>query len=123
MTSQRDEMFFTLEQKLAQVAIKLSAEDASSIIAEDFVEFGASGRVWTKTEIIAAMSSWEPMERRIENFDVRELSPCVCLITYKTIELAKGRRASLRSSIWRYIGEKWEIIFHRGTSSAWMPPR
>jgi hypothetical protein len=50
MTSQRDEMLFTLEQKLAQVGIKLSAEDASLLIAEDFVEFGASGKVWTKTD-------------------------------------------------------------------------
>jgi hypothetical protein len=36
---------------------KLSTEDASSLIAEDFIEFGASGKVWTKAEIIAAMTA------------------------------------------------------------------
>jgi hypothetical protein len=65
-------MLFELEQRLAQVGRKLSAEDASPFIAEDFVEFGASGKVWTKAEIIAAMSQWEPVERVIEDFTVRE---------------------------------------------------
>jgi len=48
-----------LEQRLAQVGRKLSAEGATSLIAEDFVEFAASGKVrqgLVQTEIIAAMS-------------------------------------------------------------------
>jgi hypothetical protein len=58
MSSQRDQMLFELEQRLAQVGRRLSAEEASSLIAEDFVEFGSSGKVWSKAEIIAAMSQW-----------------------------------------------------------------
>jgi hypothetical protein len=40
----RDDMLFEVEQRLAQVGRKLSAEEASSLIAEDFVEFGSSGK-------------------------------------------------------------------------------
>jgi hypothetical protein len=54
MSSKRDDLLFELEQRLAQVGRRLSAEEASSLIAEDFVEFGASGKVWSKAEIIAA---------------------------------------------------------------------
>jgi hypothetical protein len=60
MNNERDLMLLELEQRLAQVGGKLSAEDASLLIAEDFLEFGASGKVWTKDEIIAAISQWEP---------------------------------------------------------------
>jgi hypothetical protein len=82
MSDERDDMLFELERRLAQVDRRLSAEDAFSLIAEDFVEFGSSGKVWSKAEIIAAMSEWSPIERIVENFSVRELSASVCLVTY-----------------------------------------
>ncbi len=110
-------MLFELEQRLAQVSRRLSAEDASSLIADDFVEFGASGKVWSKTEIIAAMSEWNPIERTVEDFRVHELSTSVCLVTYRVIGV--NRQASpfsLRSSIWRNNGQTWQIVFHQGTS-------
>jgi hypothetical protein len=118
-SSQRDEMLFELEQRLAQVGGRLSAEDISSLIAEDFVEFGASGKVWSKAEIIAAMLQWPLIERAVENFTVRELSDCVCLVTYKAVRVAKDKQTSsfsLRSSIWRYTGGRWQIVFHQGTN-------
>ena len=102
MSSKRDDLLFELEQRLAQVGRRLSAEDAGSLIAEDFVEFGASGKVWSKAEIIAAMSQWAPIERIVEDFRVRELSASICLVTYKVIGVTKDRQASpfsLRSSI------------------------
>jgi hypothetical protein len=43
MSSERDNKLFELEQRLAQVGRRLSTEDASSLIAEDFFEFGALG--------------------------------------------------------------------------------
>jgi hypothetical protein len=119
MSSERDNLLFELEQRLAQVGGKLSAEDASSLIAEDFVEFGASGKVWSKAEIIPAMSQWSSIERMVENFSVRELSASVCLVTYEVVGATKDRQASpfsLRSSIWQYTGGKWRIIFHQGTN-------
>ncbi|MGH7767430.1 MAG: DUF4440 domain-containing protein [Candidatus Binatia bacterium] len=119
MSSERDNLLFELEQRLAQVGRKLSAEDAASLIAEDFVEFGASGKVWSKAEIIAAISQWSPVERIVEDFHVRELSASVCLVTYKVVGVTKDGQPSpfsRRSSIWRYSGEKWQIIFHQGTN-------
>ena len=95
----------------------MPAEDASSLIADDFVEFGASGRVWTKAEVIAAMSQWQPVERIVGDFKVLELSPSVCLVTYKVIGTNRQPAPfSLRSSIWRSNGERWEIVFHQGTN-------
>jgi hypothetical protein len=117
MSSERDKLLFELEQRLGQVGQKLSAEDAFSLIADDFHEFGASGRVWTKAEIIRAMSQWDPIERTVEDFAVRELSASVCLVTYKAIRHNRQCAPfSLRSSLWRNNGNKWEIVFHQGTN-------
>jgi hypothetical protein len=117
MDGARDKMIFELEQRLAQVGRKLSAEDASSLIADDFLEFGASGKVWTKAEIISAMSQWDPIERIVEDFTVREMSASVCLVRYKVIGVDRRPSPfSLRSSIWRNNGETWQIVFHQGTS-------
>ena len=119
MSSEREDRLFELEQRLAQVGRRLPSEEASSLIAADFVEFGASGKVWSKAEIIAAMSQWAPIERIVEDFRVRELSASICLVTYKVIGVTKDRQASpfsLRSSIWRYTGERWQIVFHQGTN-------
>jgi hypothetical protein len=101
---------------LAQVGRKLSAEDASSLIAEDFVEFGSSGKIWSKADIIAAMSEWSPIERIVEDFRVHELSASVCLVTYKVVGVGQPFPFSLRSSVWRNNGTTWQIIFHQGTN-------
>ena len=115
MNDARDALLFGLEQRLAQAGKKVSSEEAASLIADDFVEFGASGKVWSKTDILAMMSEWSPIERTVEDFRVRELSPSVCLITYKSS--TSGRPSyTLRSSLWRNEGGAWRIVFHQGTS-------
>jgi hypothetical protein len=47
MGSERDDMLVELEQWLAQVGRRLSAEDTSLPGAGGFAEFGASGKVWS----------------------------------------------------------------------------
>jgi len=115
--SERDQTLFDLEQRLAQVGKKLSLEEATSTIADDFVEFGLSGKVWSKPEIIAAMAEWSPIDRIVESFTVRELSPNVCVVTYKVIRTDRQHNPyALRSSIWRNDGKTWQIVFHQGTN-------
>ena len=101
MASERDEMLLKFEQRLARIGSKISAEDASLLIAEDFVEFGASGKVWSKSEIVQEMAEWMPNEAVIESFRVHDLSPSVCLVTYKLLGSVKDGQVSNRSSIWR----------------------
>ena len=115
MRKARDDKLFELEQRLAQVGKKLSADEASALIAEDFVEFGSSGKIWSRAEIIAAMSEWDATERIVDDFRVRDLSPSLCLVTYKSSALGKPG-LSLRSSLWRKDSDRWRIIFHQGTA-------
>jgi hypothetical protein len=109
VSSTRDGLLFELEQRLARVGGKISAEEANALLADDFVEFGTSGRIWSKADIVRALPQWPASERRLEEFRVRELSDSLCLVTYKT-------ESSLRSSIWRRVGDRWQMIFHQGTN-------
>ena len=64
---------------------------------------------WSKPEIVEAISQEPASDRKLEDFRVRELSSSICLATYRT-------GSSLRSSIWRRIGDAWQMVFHQGTA-------
>ena len=110
MTGDRDQILLELERRLARIGRTISIAEASTLIADDFIEIGVSGTVWTKAKIVPAMTDWPPTEREIEDFSVRELSPSVCLTIYRL-------GSSLRSSVWRKNGDRWQIIFHQGTAA------
>ena len=48
----------------------------------------------------------------VSDFKVKELPKDMMLATHKTTE---DGVASLRSSIWKRYGDKWQMIFHQGT--------
>jgi hypothetical protein len=82
------------------------------IVADDFVEFGTSGRTFTKTDAIAALiASPASSSASLDDFRVTVLAPTVALATYRTPK-------SLRCSIWRKSGAHWQIVFHQGTPTA-----
>ncbi len=82
------------------------------LLAADFREFGASGRIWTRQEIIEALASETESTITSSDFACQMLSPSLALITYIA---ETGNRRSLRSSIWRLEGESWRMHFHQGT--------
>jgi hypothetical protein len=117
----RERELLELEQKLALAGQALSAEEAAELIADDFFEFGASGKVWRKSDIVAAIATWPAIERVVKNFVVTELGPSTCLVTYESSSSSHDlgdRSRSLRSSIWRRSNGRWQIMFHQGTRRA-----
>ena len=103
--------FFELETSLHKKQTRNSPEAVSRLLADDFVEFGSSGRVWNKSSIIESLrKETEDLQVAVEDFKVRELSAEVMLVTYKT-------STSLRSSIWIRLEDRWQMIFHQGTKS------
>ncbi|MBK4988477.1 nuclear transport factor 2 family protein [Pseudomonas sp. S36] len=87
------------------------------LLVEDFVEFGASGKGWTKAEVIAELKSETFIKRTIEDFKLRRLADSVALATYLCRHHpANGEVSlSLRSSVWETYGEGWQMVFHQGT--------
>ncbi len=100
------------EQRLHSREVRGDVSAVAALLSDDFLEFGASGRIWTREEIIEALASETECTITSVDFACRMLSPSLALITYIA---ETGNRRSLRSSIWRLEGESWRMLFHQGT--------
>jgi hypothetical protein len=88
-----------------------------SLIADHFLEFGQSGRVWTARSIREVMEVPLGEPAVIEDFDVDELADGVVLATY----VMPGPPAVNRSSIWVRRDGRWQMRFHQGTPYRALP--
>ena len=92
----RDELL-DLEQRLLNPAMRGSPAAVIPLLHPEFLEFGSSGRVYTKDTIVQMMVQ-EPGVVKMRDFEVREVSDDVALVTYRTI--GQEGRETRRSSIW-----------------------
>ena len=107
-----------LEQRLLSQATRSDAEEISSLLADDFIEFGASGSIWSKAEVVEQLPHQPFTERTISQFSVKPLSEHSALVTYHCHNASIGQRSStnsLRSTIWQKQDEQWRMVFHQGT--------
>jgi hypothetical protein len=96
--------------------VRNSPEAVSKLLADEFTEFGSSGRVFDKRAIIGSLRQ-EAGDQQIavEEFTVRKRAPSVVLVTYRSQLAGSQLPHSLRSSIWKLIGGIWQMVFHQGT--------
>lgn len=99
-----------LELSLLTPSVRKSLVQLNKLIANDFIEFGSSGKVYNKQDCMALDEKLR--EFKVIDFKIKELSKEVILATYKTIE---NGDVSLRSSIWKHYGDGWQMVFHQGT--------
>ena len=115
------ELLRRLEERLLNPAIRKSGADVSNLLADEFIEFGSSGRVFGKQEIVDALRSEPPVQRSLTDFGARSLAPNVVLVTYRVSRRdldGQTVTGSLRSSIWKRIDGRWQMVFHQGTPSS-----
>jgi hypothetical protein len=109
-----------LEQDLLDPATCASPDRLAGILAEGYVEYGASGRMYDREQAIAAViaSSIDPCT--ITGFSARWLDPDIALVNYRLIRRPSGAEPvhTRRHSIWKRVGEHWKILFHQGTPVA-----
>lgn len=110
---------FELETSLHKKHIRNSPQAVAALLADDFIEFGSSGRIFNKAAIIEALKT-EVADQQVtvENFQVRELAPGVALVTYIASKPADSESTvirALRSSLWQHANGRWQMSFHQGT--------
>jgi len=103
-----------LEKQLLQPEVRSSAAALDELLADDFVEFGSSGTAYDKRSVITALLREKSQEAppTMRDFVARRLAADVVLLTYRIVE-----SRTLRSSIWRAAGGRWQMVFHQGTPS------
>jgi len=103
-----------LESALARRDSELLAGEARALpglIADDFLEFGASGRTWTAADVRNALATEPPRDVPMEDFAVSRLGVGVALVTYRS----RDPRHAKRTSIWVRRDGHWVMRFHQGT--------
>jgi len=93
-----------LEEQLLQPEVRKSAKDLAILLADEFIEFGSSGRVYNKQQVISGLPTSPTVQMKLMDFQVKLLAPDVALTVYRLVkdsEQSKEKKYSLRSSIWR----------------------
>jgi hypothetical protein len=109
-----------LEEAMMKPDIRQCPDALSRLLADDFREFGSSGRTFDKRQIIEALKNQPPVQLWLDEFQVMQLAPDAALVTYRGHSKFPGSDQvshSLRSSIWRNRNGRWEVVFHQGTPS------
>jgi hypothetical protein len=101
------------EQSLLDPETRRDPALVSALLSKDFQEFGASGRVWSREQILELLATESYDPPTMEDFKCHCLAEEVVLVTYRTVR--KGESAALRSSIWIKEAGVWRIRFHQGT--------
>lgn len=107
------EQLLQLEEKLLEPEIRTSKEELSNLLADNFFEFGSSGKVLYKEENVGEMSL-SVVQMKLSDFEIYPMSEEIVLTTYR-IYNEMNNQHSLRSSIWKLIDGRWKMHFHQGT--------
>jgi hypothetical protein len=112
-----------LEERLLQATTRSSRGQVDELLADDFIEFGSSGRTFDKAAAMEFLATESAAHFSMLQFRVKRLAPDVVLATYIAVTHTPGApaRHSLRSSIWTRAGYIWQLTFHQGTRTP--PPK
>ncbi len=101
------------EELLLTPTVRGDAARLRELLTEDFAEIGQSGRRWTRSEIIAALTTDTPGGRfEMSEREARVVGPDLVLLHYR---LLFDGRDSRRSALWR-CDPYPRCVFHQGTA-------
>lgn len=109
-----------LEKRLLDSSIRKEVSELDKLLSDDFVEYGASGRVYDKKTVIELLAEENSAVIEAVDFAPIQLSTDVVLLLFKAI-MKNGdgsEETSLRSSIWKKSGKRWQLVFHQGTKAS-----
>jgi len=113
-----------LEESHLDPEVRGSREAMAALLADDFVQFGDTGNISAnKQEIVEALARTPFIRASLSDFQAKRLAPNVVLTTYRVVrsdESGQPLKHSLRSSVWKHMDGRWQLVFHQGTLTS--PP-
>ncbi len=104
-----------LEESLWKRETRFDEAYMRSIMAEDFFEFGRSGKIYSLDIYLSAPDQEINVKLPLKNFTIHQIDERVVLITYIS-EVQYGElEIGNRSSIWLKADNGWKLKFHQGT--------
>ena len=111
------ELIYKLETDLLNPEIRASAEKLNELISDDFIEYGSSGLVYNKEDILKRLPQGNSPSYTLSDFEMIVLSEGIIQTRFKTnrVNLDGTETSSLRTSLWRNTNNNWQMFFHQGT--------
>ncbi len=114
--SQEDrDRLIELEESLWRPETRFDRAYMDRILAPDFFEFGRSGRIYQRADMLNTTP--EPFNTKLplEDLQVRLIDANIAQVTYISRVTYAQVLVSNRSSIWSRTDTGWQIRFHQGT--------
>jgi hypothetical protein len=107
-----------LEKCLWRAETRFDPNLMDQTFADDFLEFGRSGRRYERSEMIFEPSPDTLIDAKLPlpDYALALIDPDVALATYTSEVLHNGTlERSRRSSLWVRTEGQWKLRFHQGT--------
>jgi hypothetical protein len=109
-------LLLTLEESMWRAETRYDRAHMEALLADDFVEFGRSGRAYRREDTLASPPGYFETVLPLPGFTARLLAPGLALVTYDSIvtyddAVLRARRVS----IWSRTPTGWRLRFHQGT--------
>jgi len=114
----KKELVKQFELDLLDPTTRRSPQKLATLLADDFFEFTQSGTVSTKQDVIDALPTSPEEKFNVRDYQEKKLTDNVVLVHYIVDRLvieSNLKRCTLCSSVWKYIDNRWQMIFFQGT--------
>jgi hypothetical protein len=74
-----------LEDSLLDPSVRRDSAQVAALLAEEFEEFGASGRAWTREQILDLLAAERYEPPSVEEFRCHTIADGVVLVTYRAV--------------------------------------
>ena len=113
------ELLYRLEMRLLDPSIRRAPDDVKMMLTEDFLEIGASGKIFDRDSLVTEIRYETPFFWTVSDFTTRPLGPGLIMVNYQitiTVGPQQTRKRSLRTSSWKQDDRSWRMVFHQGTA-------
>jgi len=116
-----DKLLLLLKEKeiaLQQPDVRKDMHQLGTILHDDFLEIGRSGKIYNKSDMMAELKHEEPIRFWSEDYKIKLISDGIALLTYVSSVISDNGNYDnhiRRSSLWIHTDKGWRIIFHQGT--------
>lgn len=106
-----------LERALLRPEVRADRARVDALLADDFIEIGASGAVFGKDVVLEALPRESGPAFEAGPMRVHLVTPDVARLHYAALKRTEGGALrSLRTSLWRREADgAWRMAFHQGT--------
>jgi hypothetical protein len=116
MTAEDRAELAQLEENMWREATRYDMDFQERRFARDFIEFGRSGRVYSREQVICTGPRQIEVVLPLPNLSIRLLDVNTAQVTYDSQVTHDGTvQYAHRSSIWSRIDGIWAMRFHQAT--------